>query len=293
MMKYQQKSQKLIEISVELLNTMIHIEDSDCKMDTLMAFTNLIKIEEHNLILHQNKLDLIHTSAVVAKFIDLLQSTDIRTVSSTVNLIAHLTTSSHTQIEDFLIENKILEYLQAIFVNFPSNRNVMKEIFFIVSNLIVDVGHQTRVEKLIESGLFDTILDVLANSPFDQIWREATWALSNTIESSSIELRIQIEKKYTISKYIAMMLTTAQDNTKMQKIIIITLNKILDIDEYIIGESGPKATFQEFGGVDTLENLQTKPNLDIFSLSKDTLQRHYPAEDDMNDGGHNNDRINF
>ena len=102
-MKYKQKSQELIEISVDILNTLIHIEDYGCRMDTLMAFTNLIKIEESDLTIQNNKLDLIHSSAVVAKFVDLLQSSNITIVSRVISLIAHLTTSSHIQIDDFIV----------------------------------------------------------------------------------------------------------------------------------------------------------------------------------------------
>ena len=283
-MKYKQKSLELIEISVDILNTLIHIEDYDCRMDTLMAFTNLIKIEESDLTIQNNKLDLIHSSAVVAKFVDLLQSSNITIVSRVINLIAHLTISSHTQIEDFLVEQKIFEHFQSIYANFPSNRCLLKEIFFIVSNLIVDGNHQTRVEKLMGSHLFNTILEVLESSPFDEIWREATWALSNTIESCTAELRIQIEKKHTISKYIAMMLNTAKGNAKIERIIIICLDKILEIDDYIVGDSGPIVAFQEFGGVDLLEDLQIRPNLDISSSSKNILQKYYSGEDRMNDG---------
>ena len=65
LMKYKNKSQELITNSINLLNTLLLIQDNECWQDTLDGLKNLVTIKEASLKLQGNKFDLLYSTGVI------------------------------------------------------------------------------------------------------------------------------------------------------------------------------------------------------------------------------------
>ena len=238
---------------------------------------NLVTIKEASLKLQGNKFDLLYSTGVINKILDLSKNSEVRIVQRAVSLIVDVSELNHAQIEDCLVKNNIFKRLKLVIKNYPKNMILMKQSFLIVSNLIVGDNHELTIKKLIKSGLLKTILNVLENKSFEKVWTEAARVLSKVVEFSNILMRIQIENKFILSKQLALMLQNSKGNNKIQMNVLQTIPHILDIDKFFFSDKvSPKIIFKNNGGVDCLKYLQNKSCRDTFFHSNSMVENYYP-----------------
>lgn len=102
------------------------------------------------------------------------------------------------------------------------------------------------------------------------------------IETSSTDLRIELAKKYDLASRLADMLKVSKDSPKISKIVLISIDRILAVSDYILDEDkNPRFCFELSGGLDIWEQLQLTPNVEIFSLSQKLLKDHYPDGEEI------------
>lgn len=83
-------------------------------------------------------------------------------------------------------------------------------------------------------------------------------------------------REHEVIKKLVAMLKESKTNTKVLKVVILCIDKLLKTDPWFVNDEGPRLTFETEGGVDILEDLQTSPNTEIFSLCQRVLKEHYP-----------------
>lgn len=111
--------------------------------------------------------------------------------------------------------------------------------------------NEEYVYEFTESPFLQMVLETIDKSQFDDACREAFWCICNMIESSSTELRIVLVKKYNLAARLADMLKLSKDSPKLSKIVLISIDKILSVSNYILDEDeNPRVCFELAGGVD-------------------------------------------
>ena len=65
LMKYKNKSQNLIAVSIYLLNTLLQIRNKECRLDSWEGFKNLLTMKESSEKSQTKKLDLLASSGVI------------------------------------------------------------------------------------------------------------------------------------------------------------------------------------------------------------------------------------
>ena len=92
------------------------------------------------------KLDLLASCGVINKLLNLSKNSDAKIVKRAVKLIAHISINKHSKIEQYLIKSKILKRFKFIIKTYPTNTNLIKLCFIIVSNLIVGSDEEAAIK---------------------------------------------------------------------------------------------------------------------------------------------------
>lgn len=102
-----------------------------------------------------------------------------------------------------------------------------------------------------ESPFLKMVLEFIEKSQFDDTCREGFWCICNMIETSSTDLRIELAKKYDLASRLADMLKVSKDSPKISKIVLISIDRILAVSDYILDEDkNPRFCFELSGGLD-------------------------------------------
>lgn len=115
--------------------------------------------------------------------------------------------------------------------------------------------------------------DYIEKNPLNEATKEAYWVISNLIETAGMELRIELTREYDLGKKLANMLKQVTNVPKLWKIVLFSIEKIMQIEEFFqeTSEFHPIYSFDLAGGIDCLHDLELGPNTEIFSVSQKIL----------------------
>ena len=134
---------------------------------------------------------------------------------------------------------------------------------------------------------FNKVIELIEGRTVDSLYSEWIWFITNVIESSNEETKIDLIKDEIISKIIRLMKEWI-NNVKLVKLLLISVGKLLEISKYYpeTSTTNPKYVFEIEGGIDLLESFQGSPNVAVFATSQNLLKRFYP-------GGEETDMMQF
>lgn len=133
-----------------------------------------------------------------------------------------------------------------------------------------------------QSKLFDYVFDYIDTHALNDVAREAYWCVCNCVEMSNVDQRIELIKDKNLTARVAMMLKECKQNPKITKIVLICVEKVLDCSKFFPNKANdnPRITFELEGGIETLEELQSSPNIEVFSIAQKIVINHNKAIDD-------------
>lgn len=212
---------------LNLLFTLIFINDNDTLFDTLFALKSILK-EEKDEKINDRKIDYILDSGIFSKIIDLLDSPNVAMRKLCIELIANISSNQNKKLEAIAIEEKLIDKLNDILFVSESTKESIREIFFIASNLVAESGGK-MIPHLVESGLYKNIINYVTQHPCNAETREGIWAVVNVIESSDEAVRINLEKEFKLSSIFANLLKSSKEQPTIIKVLILATTKILNL----------------------------------------------------------------
>lgn len=125
-------------------------------------------------------------------------------------------------------------------------------------------------------------MNQISNAPYNDITKEAYWCLCNLIEKTELENKLKLIKEKEVIRLFVEMIKESQKDTRIVEIVLVSIEKLLSTAQHFQGndQAHPLFSFQEEGGCELLEQLQTTPNVNIFALSQRILKTHYPGGDE-------------
>lgn len=155
----------------------------------------------------------------------------------------------------------------------PFQKHVRKEVCWTLSNIAA--GTKQQIQTMFEEPeLLEKLVYVACNDRWE-VKKEAIWTLCNictTGHESHLRSLVQRGGLRPLSD------TLASSDTKLIKIVLEATEKILEVSEKF--NLHYTTMFDEIGGIDHLEELQTHNDEDVYQMSVDVLERFFGVEEE-------------
>lgn len=170
-----------------------------------------------------------------------------------------------------MLELGILNHF-AILLSSPK-KAIRKETCWAISN--ITAGRPEQIQAVIDNNLMSPLIAILAgNGEFD-VRKEACWAVSNAIVGGNTTQIHTIVELGAMDAFAAVL--TCSD-AKTLTVALEALEKIFSLGDTELHNYVYK--FEEIGGLDKLEALQTHVNTEVYEKSVKILETHFGAEEE-------------
>ena len=199
----------------------------------------------------------------------LVQAPAIRTVGN-------ITSGNDTQLQ-ILINLGVVDKLAGILPS--SRRNVKKEVLWAVSNIAA--GTPEQIELLVTHPIFRSIIDS-SKDPDYEIKKEAVWTLSNATHSKDVSLLMRMVALGAFERLVDSL--QHQDSRILLNALEAINNLLRAGKEVMLGEKNSgfnelAIRFDEMGGLNRLEELQTHPNAKVYNKVVAIMDEHFGLEE--------------
>lgn len=197
-----------------------------------------------------------------------------------------LSTNDHTIIDRALWANlltKFGELIESIMRGFCKGKKLLRDICWALSNLTA--GNSHHVDAFTESKCLEFIVELVLNSNFPvDARKEGLWVLCNGITTAEPQVKYKmVSKEPRLMSCLVYGCKPGQD-LRLLKNILESIYDILELDNLmpeIKQTDGSMAHNWELaGGLDTLEDVQKHPNMDIYKAAGEIILRFFPTEED-------------
>lgn len=237
--------------------------DNEVLVDVIWAFSYLSDGDDE-------KIKLVMDTGAAPKLVNLLTKNDRVLLVPLVRTLGNLVTGNDEQTQA-VVDAGVITAMNTLLEN--SNKNTRKEVCWTLSNIAA--GTQEQIQALFEEEeLLEKLVHVACNDRWE-VKKEAIWTLCNictTGHDYHIRSLIQRGGLSPLSESL-----TSKD-TKVIKIVLEATEKILELSEKL--NLNYVTMFDEIGGIDHLEELQSHSDEDIYELSVNMLERFFGVEED-------------
>ena len=263
--------------------------------------TNDIDLDDEN----NEMLRIMNDNGITSELIKLLGSSNIYTVHSTLRGVGNILTGQDSYTWK-CIEYGVLPYLKKLMVQYhnktvisngrTSDDTKLKELCWAISN--ITAGPKEHIIEVIKQEFIPILIDILAGSR-NNVSQEALWALSNATAGADKKIMDFLVEQGLIKglcKYFKNRYSQQQYHNGLDKLLMVALECIDGILQYDIGHKFG-TEFEEYGGIDFLEYLQSDDNISqaVYDRAQNIIKQYFGGDDDdqlFNIGNDNNNNIN-
>jgi len=193
-----------------------------------------------------------------------------------MRIVGNIATSSN-DITQKLLDCNVLDPLNLLIAT--PKQGIKKEVCWIISN--ITAGTQIQAEAVLNCGLLDKVVNIAtAAAESIPVRKEAIWALIN----ATTILKDSKYKDFMVKHALPCIVQCLKDTQITTEILNITLEGVENLLKSEFSEE-IKIAFEELGGVEKLESLQTHENAQIYERCVKILEDFFAASelDENND----------
>jgi importin subunit alpha-1 len=178
-----------------------------------------------------------------------------------------LTTNDHDITERALFEGALDKLTTVLY---SPNANLIKEVCWALSNICA--GPVQHIHKLIDSTAFDRVFFLSKSYNIDHR-KEALWVICNSITGGDLMIKEKV-LTYNNGEVIDILINGMKlHEARLIRNILEALEELLKLDKINgwVEQASVANTFNNKGGLDSLEELQRHPNMEIYHQSSAIL----------------------
>lgn len=165
-------------------------------------------------------------------------------------------------------------YMKALLTN--QKPSIVKEAAWTVSN--ITAGNSDQIQKVYEADLVPYIMNVLKIGD-NKSQREAAWAVSNITTSGTPEQVMLIVQEFEWFKAFTDLLAAVDARTV--KVILTGLANVFQMAQKHNVLDAVCTEFENTGGLDKLENLQSHQNEEIYKRAYYLIDMYFSDNEDQ------------
>jgi len=249
--------------------------DEEAQQESLHCLKHLIDIEEQDKKLELDKIECISEMNMMTKVFEFFNPED-KMFTTVLVIIGNLSASDSEKIQNQIFKEKIYNRAAELISQYNLPPSNIKELFWICANM-VSCGDKFA-EGFYASPMFQVTIDYIEDKPMSDTKREACWCICNFIAKVGTDIRIEVIKNHGFISFMFNLLKEAKSFGKLPETILLSISNLLSTHTFFLenDDKHPLFEFQSIGGIEHLEDLQTLPNVNIFSLSNKILKTFYP-----------------
>jgi len=262
--------------------------------------TNSIDFDEDN----NEIIRIMNENGITAELIKLLGSKNIYTVHSTLRAVGNILTGSDKYTMK-CIEYGVLPYLKTLMIDYhqktvnninsnggrTSYDTKLKELCWAISN--ITAGPREHIIEIMKQEFTPILIKILAGSR-SIVSSEALWALSNATAGADKQIMQYLVQQGLIKglcKYFENKYKQQQYHQSQDKLLMVALECIDGILTHDTDDHKYGIEFEEYGGINFLEYLQSDDNINeaIYDKAVGIIKLYFGGEDDDDIFGANTD----
>lgn len=220
---------------------------------------------------YNERIEVVVRAGVVPQLVRLLASGDLSIVTPALRSLGNIVTGTDEQTQCVLNAGALAMFPQLLRHSRP---NIQKEAAWAVSN--ITAGKHSQIQEVIDAGLIPILVEILRHGDY-KTQKEAIWAITNYTSGGTTEQVAYLVQCEVLPSLVRLL--SVKDN----KIILILLDAIFNIlqmaekteefDKFII-------RFEEIGGIEKIEGLQSHENDAVHKASLHIIDRFFSLEDE-------------
>jgi len=236
------------------------------------------------------RIDAIIQSGMLQRIVDLMLHVDFQVQTAALRCIGNIVTGNDLQTQ-CVINMGALKAITQLLLHFK--KSILREACWMVAN--ITAGTVDQIQSVLSTeGLVAALMKAMTSQDFD-VKKEATYAICNAASGGSLT-QIEFLVKCGCIKPLCDLLTS---DDKITLVALEGLQNILEAGASAAENSGERGVnqyaelFEAAGGLETIENLQSHPNQDIYEKSLQILETFFDAGEEEPESTNGNATTGF
>lgn len=220
------------------------------------------------------RIDVVVRTGLVPQLVRLLACGELTIVTPALRSLGNIVTGTDEQTQCVLNAGALALFPQLLRHSRP---NIQKEAAWTVSN--ITAGKDSQIQEVINAGLIPILVEILRHGDY-KTQKEALWAVTNFTSGGTAEQVAYLVQCEVLPSLVRLL------SAKDSKITLIILDAILNMLQMAekTGELDKLSlTFEEIGGIEMIEGLQSHENEAVYKASLNIIDRFFSAENEDED----------
>lgn len=215
------------------------------------------------------RIEVVVQAGLVPQLVRLLAYGQHSIVTPALRSLGNIVTGTDEQTQCVLNAGALAVFPQLLRHSRP---NIQKEAAWTVSN--ITAGRDSQIQEVINAGLIPILVEILRHGDF-KTQREAIWAVTNYTSGGTLQQLCYLVQCEVLPSLFRLL------SSKDSKIILIILDALVNILQ-MAEKNGEvdklSLTFEEYGGIDKIEGLQSHENEAVCKTAINIINRYFSLE---------------
>lgn len=263
---------ELVRDSLPVLTQLIKSQDEEVLIDACWALSYL----SDDTGPQNQKIQAVLDASVAETLVNLLEHVSASVKTPALRTVGNIVTGDDGQTQQILGCKNFLPQVYSLL--FDQKKGIRKEACWTISN--ITAGNPEQIQQIFDANIIPPLIQILESAEFD-IQKEAAWAISNATSGGRDEQIHFLAQNNAIEPLCSMF------NCPDPKMIVVAMEGVENILR--VGQRTSEAEncankyaekVEECGGLDSLENLQTNQNEDVYNKAVRILKDYFEHEEE-------------